>query len=157
MPPIHFGYPVHMYLSSFKFTPCHDLACAQLVFWCVVYCTMPQKWKKNSAIFVFWKSSHWMANLSKLLLLFQFWAIFDDFSKRGVRRACPEGAWKIWKITQNWKKKACFCIQPFSLSIPLLLAFIEIFWKVYFFEEFDSFCGVLLRFDGFLRSVNLRD
>ena len=128
-----------MYLSSFKFTPCHDLACAQLVFWCVVYCTMPQKWKKNSAIFGFWKSSHWMANLSKLLLLFQFWAIFDDFSKRGVRRACPEGAWKIWKITQNWKKKnnlvlhsTLFSVNPITTGVYRNILKGVLFWRVWF-------------------------
>ena len=128
-----------MYLSSFKFTPCHDLACAQLVFWCVVYCTMPQKWKKNSAIFVFWKSSHWMANLSKLLLLFQFWAIFDDFSKRGVRRACPESAWKIWSVNpittgvyRNILKGVLFW------RVWLILWCVVAFWRIFTISKFTG-------------------
>lgn len=93
--------------------------------------------EKNSAIFGFWKSSHWMANLSKLLLLFQFWAIFDDFSKRGVRRACPEGAWKIWKITQNWKKNNNLLLHSTLFSVNLITTGVYrnilkgvLFWRV---------------------------
>ena len=95
--------------------------------------------EKNSAIFRFWKSSHWMANLSKLLLLFQFLGHFWRFFKAGCATCMPPKVLgKYEKLPKIEKKKnnlllhsTLFSVNPITTGVYRNILKGVLFWRVW--------------------------